>query len=91
MCNYFFVYICVLLFFFRYIDSINRQNLSYKLKVNHMADLSQAERKMMRGYQTSSDSPLGELYLSKTNVADVPESFNWRLRGMIETPNWNYA
>lgn len=66
---------------YRYIDSMNRQNLPYKLKVNHMADLSDVEIKMMRGYRTSSDSPRGEMHWSKTNVADVPEFFNWRLRG----------
>ena len=65
----------------RYIHSVNRQNLSYKLKVNHMTDFSDSEFKMMRGYRRTQGSPRGELYTPSKSVRDVPEYFNWRLRG----------
>ena len=65
----------------RYIESMNRQNLSYKLKVNHLTDRSDVEIKRMRGYRTSKDSPRGEMYYSKTKLEDVPESYNWRIQG----------
>lgn len=69
------------LFIIRYIDSMNRKNLSYKLKVNHMADLSDVEMKRMRGYRTSKDSPRGEMYYSKNRMEDIPDFYNWRIRG----------
>lgn len=63
----------------RYIESMNRRNLTFKLKVNHMADHSDDERKRMRGYRHTKNSPKGELFVSK--ASDVPTYMNWWLRG----------
>jgi len=38
---------------FRYIDSVNRKGLSYTLAVNHLADKSDEELKVLRGKQKS--------------------------------------
>ena len=68
--------------FVRFIESTNRRNLTYKVKVNHMSDLSDKEILRMRGYRTSKNSPRGELYTPKTNVEEMPDYYNWRLRGV---------
>lgn len=65
----------------RYIHSMNRRNLSYKLKVNHMTDYSHEEIKRMRGYRHSKDSPKGETFVSTTKIEKNPSYYNWRLRG----------
>jgi hypothetical protein len=38
-------------FFFRFIHSKNRAGLSYRLAVNHLADKSGEEMKLMRGFR----------------------------------------
>ena len=60
---------------------MNRKNLSYKLKVNHMADYSDSEIKRMRGYRHTKDSPRGHVYISKLKVETVPMDYNWRIKG----------
>lgn len=65
----------------RYIHTMNRQNLPYKLKVNHMTDYSDAEIKRMRGYRHTPDAPRGELFVSNTKLEDIPDYYNWRIRG----------
>lgn len=73
--------VAIISFLSRYIHSHNRQNLSYKLKINHMTDYSDGEIKKMRGYRHTKNSPRGETFVSKTRFEDVPNYFNWRLRG----------
>ena len=63
----------------RYIHSMNRRDLSYKLKVNHMTDYSDEEISRMRGYRHTPDSPRGKPY--QPSLKDVPTFYNWRLRG----------
>ena len=58
---------------------MNRRDLPYKLKVNHMTDYSDEEISRMRGYRRSPNPPKGKLY--EPSVKDVPMYFNWRLRG----------
>lgn len=60
---------------------MNRRDLSYKLKVNHMTDYSHEEIKRMRGYRHSKDSPRGETFVSTTKVEKIPSYYNWWLRG----------
>lgn len=75
-------YIYVHMYFDRYIHSTNRRDLTFKLAVNHMTDLSTSERKQMRGYRHTMDSPRGETFVMDESAAKVPEYFNWRLRGI---------
>lgn len=72
----------------RYINSMNRKNLSYRLKVNHFADHSPSELRRLRGRQTRktdsrSKQNKGKPFLSKVNVKDLPAEMNWRLRGAV--------
>ena len=65
-----------------FINSKNRAGLSYRLAINHLADLNDAEMKMMRG-RKSSRGYNGGLPFNKTahNVRDVPDQIDWRLYG----------
>ena len=78
-----YVHMCILQLFvclcFRYIASFNRQNLGYKLAINHMADYSDVEFRVMRGVIKTSDSPRREVTI--TLRKDLPSSWNWWLRG----------
>lgn len=67
---------------YRFIYSKNRNNLSYRLSVNHMADRTDEEMKLMNGYHyTHGDH--GGLPFDKTkyNLKDVPDQVDWRLFG----------
>ncbi|XP_064398726.1 digestive cysteine proteinase 1-like [Halichondria panicea] len=65
----------------RYIHSMNRRDLPYKLGVNHLTDLADGEISRMRGYRHTPNSPRGTLY--KPSISDVPQNYNWRLRGAV--------
>lgn len=59
---------------------MNRRALTYKLRLNHLADLNDAELKRMRGYRYGGERE-GEPYAPKVSAADIPTSVNWRLFG----------
>ena len=65
----------------RYINSMNRRDLTYKLAVNHMADYSDDEMKMMRGYRHDKTSPRGLVYMPQHRIEDLPADVDWWLRG----------
>ena len=66
----------------RFINSKNRAGLSYRLAVNHLADLNDAEMRMMRGLMHSKGYN-GGLPFNKAahNMRDVPDQIDWRLYG----------
>lgn len=68
----------------RFIHSKNRQNLSYKLASNHLADLTDAEMRYRRG-KMYSEGYNGGLPFSYTEAErrDSPESLDWRLYGAV--------
>ena len=47
--------------------------------MNHLADRSDDEMKIMRGYRPSKDPKGGEMFTS--DVTDLPEDWDWRLQG----------
>lgn len=59
----------------RYIESVNRKGLSYTLAVNHLADRSDEELKILRGKLKSSNKPNNGLPfdMSKYKRKDLPE------------------
>ena len=59
---------------------MNRRDLTYKLAINHLADHSNAELRMMRGYRTDKTLPRGEIY--QPTVTDVPDSMDWWIKGV---------
>lgn len=62
----------------RYIQSMNRRQLSFKLAVNHLADLSDSEIGRMRGYRYNPATSRDNLY---TSTKQIPDEVNWWLAG----------
>ena len=64
---------------------MNRKNLSFKLKVNHLADHSPNELRKLRGRRTSvgynNQKNNGKPFKKTMKVEDIPAEMNWRLRG----------
>lgn len=68
----------------RYINSMNRRNLTYKLKVNHLADKSSIELKRLRGFRHTEDPrPHAVEPNFKMTINDVPKEMNWRYYGAV--------
>ncbi|KAL4237142.1 hypothetical protein ACF0H5_005522 [Mactra antiquata] len=68
----------------RFIHSKNRQGLSYRLSVNHLADKSSAELKMRNGYRhTPGDHGAQVFDKSSVDPRDVPDSLDWRIIGAV--------
>jgi len=67
----------------RYIDSINRKGLSFKLAINHLADKSNEELKILRGKLKSSQKNNGLPFDKSQFSKSLPESFDWRLYGAV--------
>jgi len=70
----------------RYIHSMNRRQLSYKLAVNHLAEHTPGELRHMRGRRTTPRAQrdnTGLINVTSSNNANVPEEMNWRLRGAV--------
>jgi len=75
----------------RYIQSFNRQNLNFKLAVNHLADRTKEERGWLRGVKrqpTLSSSvpmlPNGlQFTYTKADVDKLPKSLNWTAKGAV--------
>ncbi|XP_078671018.1 digestive cysteine proteinase 1-like [Branchiostoma floridae x Branchiostoma belcheri] len=68
----------------RLIHSKNRANLGYTLAINHLADRTDDELKMMRG-RTYSPEPNNGLPFDEEEfeVTDVPDHINWAIRGAV--------
>ncbi|CAI8034430.1 Counting factor associated protein D [Geodia barretti] len=66
---------------FRYINAMNRQNLTYKLAVNHMADYSEVDFRTLRGVIKTSDS-LRQDVVQKSKKS-LPLQWDWRLQGAV--------
>jgi len=69
---------------YRYVSSMNRKQLSYKLAVNHLGDLSAAEMKAMRGRRSSrSEAEIAARSISSGKVYDGPAFWDWRQHGAV--------
>lgn len=68
----------------RYIDSMNRKNKDFKLKVNHLADLHQDEMKFLRGSRYT-DRPNGAQAFpaNKFLGRELPATVDWRTKGVV--------
>lgn len=72
----------------RFIESTNRKNLGYTLAVNHLADRTPDELRMLRGEKPSSinsdDFEDSKNFVPKGNIK-LPASFDWRDKGAVTT------
>ncbi len=70
----------------RYINSINRKGLTYRLAVNHLADKSDEELKVLRGKQKSKVGTTnnGRAFdITKYKTEALPADFDWRISGAV--------
>ena len=71
----------------RFILSMNRRNPSFKLAINHLADKSEDELKVLRGRIVSKTKDNGGLpfrpKLSAEQQGELPAYWDWRLQGAI--------
>lgn len=68
----------------RFVHSKNRAGLSFKLRINHLADRSDAERRRMRGRLSSKGYNGGKpFHMEKYKTAAVPTSLDWRIEGAV--------
>lgn len=66
----------------RYVHSKNRDNLPYKLVLNHLADRTPAEMAVLRGRLKSGAPNNGQPFPSEGYTGLIlPESLDWRLYG----------
>ena len=68
----------------RYIVAMNRRNPSYRLAVNHLADKSEDELKVLNGRRVSKTKFNGGLpfqSLHKEDNSTLPAYWDWRLLG----------
>nr|ALC78846.1 peptidase C1A cysteine proteinase-1 [Dermanyssus gallinae] len=69
----------------RFVNSMNRRNLSYALKLNHRADWSQDEFRLLRGRLqfTSQKSMAREFPKEQYSDRVEPDYVDWRLEGAV--------
>ena len=68
----------------RYIGSVNRQALTYTLAVNHLADRSDEELRVLTGKLTSTTGAKANKGLPyERRLSDLPADFDWRLFGAV--------
>nr|BAF94153.1 26,29 kDa proteinase-like cysteine protease [Plautia stali] len=69
----------------RFIYSKNRANLGYQLAVNHLADKTETELRVLRGrrYTPGYNGGSAFPYELKTINAAVPDQYDWRLYGAV--------
>ncbi|XP_074642740.1 digestive cysteine proteinase 1-like [Tubulanus polymorphus] len=69
----------------RFIHSKNRANLGYTLAVNHLADKSDDEMKMIRGLKHTPGIYNGgkPFHLENYDLNKVPDQMDWRLYGAV--------
>ena len=61
---------------------MNRANLTFSLKLNHLADLEDGELRLMRGRRPSSGFNGGRPFnMAQYSDLDIPDELNWWLHG----------
>jgi hypothetical protein len=69
----------------RFVNSKNRAPLTYKLRLNHFADLTEDEMKVRRGFRRSTLGYNGGLPFNKADYEHVwlPDQLDWRVLGAV--------
>ncbi|KAH9400498.1 hypothetical protein TYRP_002064 [Tyrophagus putrescentiae] len=70
---------------YRYVMSENRRSFSFKVGINHLADRSDDELRVLRGRQNSNTTFNGAMTFdkSKYDLSKVPANWDWRLLGAV--------
>lgn len=70
----------------RYIHSTNRKGLSYRLAINHLADRTDEEIRVLSGKLRSEPGVQNNgrpFHMSSMKIKDLPPSFDWRIFGAV--------
>ncbi|XP_077991240.1 digestive cysteine proteinase 1-like [Glandiceps talaboti] len=67
----------------RFIHSQNRAGLTYKLAINHLADTTPQERKMMRGFRYTKGPRHGIPFDQNMRTDDIPDTIDWNILGAV--------
>ena len=68
---------------FRFVHSTNRAGLTYRVALNHLADLSKEELVVMRGRRPSKGYNGGLPFKKEHfNLKDIPDYLDWRNHGL---------
>lgn len=70
---------------YRYVMSENRRSFSFKVGINHLADRSDDELRVLRGRQKSNTAYNGAMSFDKSmfDRSKVPSNWDWRLLGAV--------
>lgn len=80
----------ICLIHFSFVHSTNRAGLSYKVALNHLADLTSAEMAVMRGRKRSKGYNGGLPFnKDKFNLNTIPDHLDWRNFGTWVRPDQN--
>ena len=61
---------------------MNRAGLSYNLAVNHLADMTSEERRVLRGRRSSTGYNGGlPFHMKEGDLQDAPDTIDWRIYG----------
>lgn len=79
-------------FVYRLIASKNRANLGFQLAVNHLADQSPEELRVLRGKLRSKGYNGGQPFPYDPNTLSdtLPEQFDWRIYGAVTPVKGRY-
>jgi len=70
----------------RYIHSMNRAGLTYKLAANHLSDQTNQEIRMLRGKLRSSGPNRGlPFHYTSKDLESIPDNMDWRLYGAVSS------
>lgn len=70
----------------RFIHSVNRAGLTYKLAANHLADQTEHEVRMLRGKLRSSGPNRGQpFHYTANDLEKIPDQMDWRLYGAVSS------
>ncbi|CAF1371257.1 unnamed protein product, partial [Didymodactylos carnosus] len=67
----------------RYVNAKNRAGLTYKMRLNHLADRTDDELKVLRGKRHSKGYNGGLPFRKNLINKNIPESIDWRIMGAV--------
>ncbi|XP_076368042.1 digestive cysteine proteinase 2-like [Tachypleus tridentatus] len=68
---------------YRFIKSTNRASKTYSVKVNHLADLTDSEMRILRGRLPTRERNNGRPFDKSNYNPNIPETLDWRLYGAV--------
>lgn len=68
----------------RYVNAVNRQNLGFTLRLNHLADLTADERRIRNNpFRPSGQNGANGVHVARQDKQSLPASVDWRTKGGV--------